>query len=116
MATLHVLFIHFDVYWTVRWVDIPVHMLAGIWIVLTLAWILGWLFPEMEISFGRAIIWGLIVGGLWEIGELALGINLATAHGYVADTIKDLVDDFVGAAIGFFVVSWIKRKDEIKKI
>jgi len=115
MATLHVLFIHFDVYWTVRWVDIPVHMLAGIWIVLTLAWILGWLAPDIKISFWRAVIWGLVVGGLWEIGELSIGIVFATSHGYVADTVKDLFDDVVGAVIGFFVVLWIQAKEKIQK-
>ncbi len=114
MATLHLLFIKFYIYWTLRWVDIPVHILAGIWVVLTLAWILGWLKPEIEIPFFRAIIWGLIVGGLWEIGELTLGINLATAHGYVADTIKDLTDDVIGAACGFFVVSWMNRNNGLK--
>jgi len=111
VATLHAVFTRFDVYWTLRWVDIPVHILAGVWIILTLAWILGWFFPETDISFARAIIWGLIVGGLWEIGELALGINLATAHGYVADTLKDLTNDFIGAAIGFLAVRWMKNKN-----
>lgn len=114
IATLHVIFIHFYIYWRARWTDIPIHILAGLWIVLTLAWIVGWLFPHVEISFSRAIFWGLIVGGLWEIGELAIGINSAIAHGYIADTVKDMVDDVIGAFFGFFVVRWMKQKENKK--
>ena len=110
IAILHALFLHFYIYWTLRWVDIPIHILAGVWIVLTLSWVLGWLKPEIKISFSRAILWGLIVGGLWEISELLLGINSPIAQGYIADTVKDLIDDVIGSALGFFVVRWIKTK------
>lgn len=114
MATLHVIFIHFYIYWRVRWIDIPIHMLAGIWIVLTLAWVLGWLAPQMEITLARAVIWGLIIGGLWEIGELALAIVSPLWHGYIADAIKDLSDDVIGAVFGYFIVKWI-AKEKIQK-
>ncbi len=112
IATLHIIFIHFYVYWRLRWVDIPIHILGGIWIVLTLAWILSWMKPEVSIPFSRAILWGLIVGGLWEISELLIGIESPLVHGYIADTIKDLVDDVIGTACGFFVVRWVKREEE----
>ena len=113
LATLHVLFIHFYVYWRLRWVDIPVHIIGGMWIVLALSWLLEWLIPSVSISFSRAIMWGLIVGGLWEISELMIGIVSAPSHGYIADTVKDLCDDVIGAVIGYFVVLWIQVKEKI---
>ncbi len=90
-----------------RWVDIPVHILAGIWIVLTAAWIFEWIFPALSISFFEAIMLGLIVGGLWEISEVLMGIVNPFLHGYVADTVKDMCDDVIGATLGFFVVLWM---------
>lgn len=114
IAVLHITFIRFDVYWTARWVDIPVHILGGVWIVLCAAWILEWIFPAISLSLFEVIMLGLIVGGLWEISEVLLGIVNPLLHGYVTDTVKDIGDDVIGTTLGFFVVSWIGRQEKTK--
>jgi len=101
-------------YWTYRWLDIPVHIVAGAGVALATLWFLT--FFERFLTINRyktkilfaVLVVILFVGIIWELFELWGGITYLDDHGYRFDTIKDLVDDTIGAMIvyGFF----IKRK------
>jgi hypothetical protein len=109
ITVLHFLGLYFYWYFYLPWFDVLVHLLGGIFVAETLLYF--YLFGGYE--FGRFSRWqvfglvlgiGLLLGILWEAYEVAIGAADSKGRGYGADTVKDLMNDLVGATIGFFYV------------
>lgn len=99
LLTLHVYALEQYLYWYHRWLDIPTHMLGGA--------ALG----SFLMAFGTArrtrtyFFWLLVFFMGWEIFEYSFGISTqfgtVTAKAYWIDTIKDIIDDLLGAFLIF---------------
>ena len=93
-------------YW---WLDIPIHILGGLWITL---FFLATYYASPRtvikdhsnifvISFATAVT--LTVGLCWEIYEFAIAHAIGDFGIGLADSLKDLVDDLIGALLGALI-------------
>jgi len=101
----------FRLYWALWWFDLVMHFLGGLVVGLFLAWL--YVFVLKKKPDGR-LIWAsvvgvIIIGSLWEIYEVFIGINV-THEPYVWDTTIDIILDITGAIIGS---KYIKNQIEI---
>ena len=100
----HYLFIYF-------WFDILLHILGGLWVAVLGAWAFSRL--GVHVTFWQLLGLALAVGIAWEMFEYLFGIGGSNFMSYQADTLKDLADDCVGGALGFFLLR-ITARDTIE--
>ena len=92
-------------YYLLWWFDIPMHILGGIWVALTslvIYYHTGWIHRhDRSASFVVAAMLGatLVVGILWEVFEFSVEHFVKLNDNGVFDTLKDLLDDMIGATI-----------------
>ena len=92
-------------YFLLWWFDIPMHMVGGFWVALTsmvIYYHLGWIHRhDRSASFVVAAMLGatLVVGILWEVFEFSVEHLVKLNDNGVFDTLKDLLDDMIGAMI-----------------
>jgi ABC-type enterochelin transport system permease subunit len=101
-------------YWTFRWLDIPVHVVGGFWVSLTVLWIClkikhidsinGYKKKALIVMLSSV----LIVAIFWEIFELVSGVTSLHNVGYWQDSLSDISNSFVGGIIAFLY--FIKNK------
>lgn len=105
MFAAGVIFLHwlahtFYLYWTFKWVDIPMHVLGGIMAGLfTYVFLRAFRLSE---SVRNLLIGVLIVGLGWEVLELLYKVDIVDL-GYWIDTAKDLVNDTMGGLISILI-------------
>lgn len=87
-------------YYEIWWLDIPMHILGGAGVAMLAVSVLKYF--NKEISFSRIILFVMIVGVVWEIYEYSMHYFLGYDWNGMLDTIKDLVDDFLGASLVYF--------------
>ena len=95
--------IKFYLYWTLKWYDIPVHILFGAWAAFFVLWFV-YLSKYLKFSvsksfktvFSIVIVSVLIIGTLWEIYEFKLGLTNTSLVDRI-DNVKDILDDLIGA-------------------
>ena len=79
-------------YWHYRWLDTPMHILAGMMMGAAIVGVLLRFRP-------RVYVLAIILGALgWELFEYVFGISTGQPD-YVWDTIHDILNDFLGAII-----------------
>ncbi len=110
LAFVHYLANTFSLYWKYPWLDMPMHLLGGVTIGLAVALpyvsrlrILQRFSPLLITLCGV-----LILGVGWEVYELSMGTS-SYKHGFWADTALDLLLDFIGALLGYWVAMRIKN-------
>lgn len=87
-------------YWTYKWVDIPMHILGGIMAGLfTFVFLRITRLPE---STKNVLIGVMIVGVGWEVLELLYKVDALSTR-YWIDTVKDLIDDTIGGLISIYI-------------
>lgn len=107
---LQVISIERDLYWTIWWMDVLLHFLAGLFIAYATFLfdfsIHGW----REVGAGdlkRLFLVILFVGVGWEIFEYLN--KIIEPKNYWQDTFTDIIMDFLGAAAAyFFLVKTLK--------
>jgi hypothetical protein len=102
LGIAHAAALNFSLYWQFPWFDIPMHILGGIVVALSLLLLASFInsIPERYVSFRWVLIGVLIIGLLWELFEIAIGIPLIE-HDFEADMFLDLAMDLCGGAIGY---------------
>lgn len=106
IALVHIAAEHYAWYWMFRWLDIPMHILGGMWLALAVLWLrdhTGYvrrvcaLLPNGTIT--TALIGGLMLGLAWEFYEFCIWqyIGFGFPQHYAADTALDLINDTLGA-------------------
>lgn len=107
LATMHFVGIRFELYFHFEKYDIPMHILGGLWIALTVFWLLPVLTKNCSIknykikSFWVGLLAVIVLASVWEIMELWGGITSTSDKVYLEDTMGDYVCAFVGLLIGF---------------
>lgn len=94
LLLLEVLAVRYDLFWHWRWIDIPLHLLGGIVIGMFAAV----LFSAARLWYLPALVFVLIA---WEVFELFANIPQPDSN-YPLDTIADLVNGGLGAALAYF--------------
>lgn len=88
------------------WLDIPMHVLGGLWIAL---FVLSSYYSSLRVTekisapvfvLALAVAATLALGLFWEIYEFAVDHAVGDTGVGLADTLKDLADDLVGALLG----------------
>ena len=95
---------HVHLYYLLWWFDIPMHMLGGLWIALTslvVYYHMGFHRHDRSVSFVVTAMLAatLIVGIFWEVFEFSVAHFVKLNDNGVFDTLKDLLDDMIGAVI-----------------
>jgi len=105
LGAVHYLALEFYLYWQYVWFDVPMHILGGVVVALSLfaARDLGVSIPNAFFRLAPVLLFVMVVGILWEIFEVKAGLYMA--ENYVFDTAVDLCMDFVGGTVGFIVGS-----------
>lgn len=97
-------------YWQYEWFDIPMHFLGGFW----LSGMLVWLFMKGDTIFcarrfpcvAGIILGAFAVGVGWEMFEFGLDTFIMFNMNDVADTLTDLLMDFLGAVTAYFLFAF----------
>jgi len=106
LAIAHMTAEYYHLYWTYRWLDIPMHFVGGVWVALAMVWFCfrsGYVRNVRPLFslFTAAVIGGLLIGLAWELYEFVVwqvsGSGLP--YNYLQDTLMDLTMDLLG---GFF--------------
>jgi len=110
---VHTLAVINNWYWTVRWIDIPLHFLGGLWLGIIF---LHFIMPKLEITSHKLLIsmilvvgFSVLVGVFWEFFEflfdvfIARGGHFPPAQQGLADTMKDLFFDLSGGLAAFII-------------
>ena len=102
LAVLHVFATTFFLYWTYPWFDIPMHGLGGVLVAFGFLMCMS-SYARRDFTEGLLVTVVVVfsVGVAWELFELAGGITIFGALGYVGDTARDLLMDVVGGAFGY---------------
>ncbi len=83
-------------YYEIWWLDIPMHILGGLSFALLFISIFN--YQKKKITFAKLVLVVMMVGILWEIYEYDVHIFFGRDWNGIADTIKDLFDDFLGVS------------------
>ncbi|HUZ92700.1 MAG TPA: hypothetical protein VNG29_01745 [Candidatus Paceibacterota bacterium] len=122
IASIHLAALSFGWYVHLTGFDIPMHILAGTWLACALWY---YVFEKTDsVSFRNkwvAVLLGVgavaLVGVFWEMYEFFGDVFIRHSHpfwtepGWIyADTLKDLLDDSIGAAIAMLLLVKLRWK------
>lgn len=108
IAILHRVALELYLYWTLWWFDILMHFLGGLWVGLSVLWLVFLSGYIKRIPFGRVqalvitIVSVFVVATSWEVFELWSGI--LTDDSYFFDTSIDLGMGVLGAMSGYLYI------------
>ncbi|MBU4536520.1 hypothetical protein KJ603_00585 [Patescibacteria group bacterium] len=109
---------HYFLYWRFWWTDIVMHFMGGFWLAFCgyyIFYLSGW-FKSLKFSSLKEKFYSLTkkysflvislsfvlsISLLWEVFELFFAFPLK--HGYVFDTILDLIMDIIGWGVFYFL-------------
>ncbi len=100
-------------YYLLWWFDIPMHIMGGLWVAL-MSLVIYYHSPHFKrkdrsvafvISFALAST--MVIGLFWEVFEFSVEHFVKLNDNGLLDTLKDLVDDLIGAALATAI--FIKR-------
>ncbi len=118
IAVLHFAGLKLFLYWTIPWYDILLHFLGGLWVgvgVICILYTSGYAQKKpWLIRLRPFIVFGivLVVGLLWEAYEYIF--KLTSSHGYVFDTILDLIMDLLGGLVAV-MLPVLGKKNEYER-
>lgn len=106
LALIHNIALHFYLYWSHAWIDIPIHFFGGVCVAFGIASLtfFGIRLPRFFSSFLGYVVLSLFVGTVWELFEYVGGISTYDAD-FVLDTSIDFCMDVLGTVVGYFIVS-----------
>lgn len=116
VASLHALFLNFDLYWMFWWSDMVTHFFGGLLVSITFLWLFS---NKQRVVYSKTkmfiltIVTILIVSFLWEIFEFVTGSSFVAEEIYPIDTAIDLGMAVIGGILGYFYfISSNKKIDE----
>lgn len=104
------------------WLDIPMHLIGGMWVALLFVYLFEKNVLKLEqIHFFKALILCLgfvaLVGIFWEFYEYLSDVYIYNVHPLnlvfnpknYPDTLSDLVNDFIGGIVALCSIYFIKK-------
>jgi hypothetical protein len=102
-------------YWRMRWFDMPMHFLGGVWLAWTALWWWytrrGRVMADFKGIFAVSLVSALGVGLLWEAFQAGLGIETAGHASRLSGTLIDLLFDILGGSFAA-VWAWIYSRNK----
>lgn len=96
---IHLVALQYYLYWYYRWLDTPMHILAGAMMGAATIGVLLKFRPYAYIAV-------IVIGALgWEAFEYHFGISTGQPH-YALDTFHDILNDFLGAIIMYLIARY----------
>ncbi len=101
--------LYWHLYFYIWWLDIPVHMLGGMWVALV---ILSLYYSSVRakeknfsdtFAFFLALFTVLAIGLVWEIYEFGVAQVTGDVDPSVFEAVKDIIDDTIGAMLGALI-------------
>ncbi|HNW71511.1 MAG TPA: hypothetical protein PKZ36_02590 [Candidatus Paceibacterota bacterium] len=96
-------FLAMKFYWysSIWWFDMPMHLLGGFWIGITLIWFLS--LKNLSLKNVIIVILGVLLVGIgWEIFEISVD-KIVTGNVFnVLDTMSDICFDLSGGFLSMF--------------
>lgn len=108
---LHLIAHELYLYWTMKWIDIPIHIIGGIMSGLFV--LVGLQAGKLKESLIYTLIGVFMIGIAWEVLELYYKVAEVDFM-YWLGTIKDLIDDCIGGLIAFYI--WKKLPEPKQNI
>ena len=115
IAVFHFFAIKNSWYWTYRWLDIPVHIVGGFWVSLTVLWvclkikhidnIYGYKKKALFVVFFSVFF----VAVSWELFELVFKITSLDSVGYFRDSLSDIFNSVIGGIFAYYY--FVKSKN-----
>jgi hypothetical protein len=124
IAFMHIAAEQLYLYWTYRWLDIPMHFLGGAWVGLAALWL--WYYSghlrrkegpatrPLLVALGGGLAFGLV----WEVYEFLIWMfgGAGLPLNYVSDSLLDLVMDASGAVFAFGIyMRLVKRSKALQE-
>lgn len=115
----HYFALRYSWYWTIRWLDTPVHIVGGFWVSVTALWVSlksGYIKDirgYKSKTLLAMLISVLIVAVFWEIFELVFKITSLNSVGYWQDTLGDIFNTFIGGVVVFI---YFVRNKKVKHL
>jgi hypothetical protein len=107
--TFNLVATYLHLFFLIWWLDIPVHILGGLWIALLslVMYYRSHLVHRKDHSTAFAILVSLcvalLIGLLWEVYEFVIDRAMDARDLQLSDTLKDLCDDFLGGVIAAWI-------------
>lgn len=93
----------------IKWLDIPMHIMGGFGVASLTGALLS--YKGIKVSYTKLFVTYLVVAVAWEVFEhihnlIVMGVwnGLRTQQADIFDTIKDLVDGYIGMSFAYFFV------------
>lgn len=103
----------FNGWYYIQYFDVGMHIAGGFGIALLCIAIMGkkTSYLSNKTIFRNIILGTMFFGLLWEIFEIVEDVSgfPLWSNPYIIDTLKDLIDDFIGGAIASFVFIRTKK-------
>ena len=100
-------------YWTMRWLDMPMHFAGGVWLAWFGVW---WKYARQGVPIqkfgallGVCLVFAISIGLLWEVYEAAVSFFTVGEMNAISDTISDILFDILGG-IAVAVSVWLMAK------
>ena len=101
-AVSHFIFEPTDLYYDLKWLDIPMHIMGGFGVASLVSSIYAYF--DRKVSFRQLFIFYTIVAVAWELYEYIHDlVSYREWNGWL-DTMKDLVDGFIGTVIAYLFI------------
>ncbi len=107
LAIMHFFGLKYEIYFSFEKYDIPMHILGGLWISLTVFWLFPFVSSKCSIknykvrSFLTGLLIVIVVALAWDAFELISGLTHTSDSVFLKDTVGDLVCAIIGLIIGF---------------
>jgi hypothetical protein len=110
-------------YFSIWWVDMPMHFLGGLCAGFAIIWLLSLKKLPFELPLSLQVVWNFIfkiflsvlfIGVLWEFFEILFNNIIAQNSFNIFDTVSDVFFDLTGGT--FAILYFLKRSISIKGI
>jgi hypothetical protein len=115
IAVFHYLSLKYNWYWTYRWLDIPVHILSGFWVSLTVLLIslkikhIDKIYEYKKKALLVMLISVLIISIFWEMFELIFKVTSLNSINYWQDSLGDILNGFIGGITAYLYFTKNKK-------
>lgn len=109
IAISNAIAIHYHLYYHLWWLDIPMHVVGGLWVALLA--LTGYYSPRVRepkrhgdpAALRIAVLSALVIGLAWELFEFSLDAMIVFGPYDMSDTLNDLLNDVTGAAFAALI-------------
>jgi hypothetical protein len=98
----HFVFEPSNLYFELKWLDIPMHIMGGFGVAALVAAVLS--YYDNSVTFWKLLLAYTLAAIAWEVYDHLQGfVDYSTVSGWL-DTVKDYVDGLIGASLAYLFI------------